>query len=244
MSHRSGDRTAWDALARANAPWAVVSTPEFASGFDEDDFFASGEREVAAIIEYLADAHGLHPTRDRAIDFGCGLGRLTRALATRFDDVIGVDVSPEMLRRSAALSPDDHVTWVPAAKPEDLRSLPAADFCLSLIALQHVASHRRVAEYVTALVALLKPGGIAVLHVPAHVPAHIRWHPLRLAARALPSPFVRRDALRPYAMQLTPLTERKMRAAVAEGGGSVIAAVEDQRVGSDAVRSLSYVIRR
>ena len=42
--------------------------------------------------------------RDRALDFGCGVGRLTRALGTRFESALGVDISAGMIEQARRLN--------------------------------------------------------------------------------------------------------------------------------------------
>ena len=49
---------------------------------------------------------GVTVSRGRALDFGCGAGRLTRALAARFESVVGVDVADAMLDKARALNAD------------------------------------------------------------------------------------------------------------------------------------------
>ena len=57
------------------------------------EFFASGQREIEGILAGL-DGQGIRSeARHRALDFGCGLGRLTRALADSFDEVVGIERS-------------------------------------------------------------------------------------------------------------------------------------------------------
>jgi predicted TPR repeat methyltransferase len=41
---------------------------------------------------------GHDPQRQMAVDFGCGVGRLTQALGDHFERAIGIDVSPTMIR--------------------------------------------------------------------------------------------------------------------------------------------------
>src|SRR3954466_15239886 len=75
-------RNTWQALGEDDPLWAILSQPDKRGGrWDADTFFAAGEQEVAAILAHCAalarpQAHRL------ALDFGCGVGRLTRALAS------------------------------------------------------------------------------------------------------------------------------------------------------------------
>jgi hypothetical protein len=65
--------------------------------------FASGEREVAALLAGLQSEALLPAGQRAALDFGCGVGRLTRALASRFDSVAGVGTRSQRARRPSPL---------------------------------------------------------------------------------------------------------------------------------------------
>ena len=41
-----------------------------------------------------------------ALDFGCGVGRLTQPLAARVRQVVGLDISDEMIRRARSYFPN------------------------------------------------------------------------------------------------------------------------------------------
>src|SRR5207253_1465842 len=84
--------------------WAVLSEPEFSGGDAQARFFATGEGEVSGSLDVGREL-GLPERFERALDFGCGLGRLTRALAERFESVVGVDISARMLAAARGLNP-------------------------------------------------------------------------------------------------------------------------------------------
>jgi SAM-dependent methyltransferase len=67
-----------------------------ASVKDLDLYFAQGEHQVAGILS-SAQSLGINLPRGRALDFGCGVGRVTRALTKQFDEVHGLDISPSMI---------------------------------------------------------------------------------------------------------------------------------------------------
>jgi SAM-dependent methyltransferase len=56
---------------------------------------------TAEIVAYLRRHGLLSPTR-KALDLGCGIGRLVEALAPEVSSVVGVDISPEMARQAQA----------------------------------------------------------------------------------------------------------------------------------------------
>ena len=75
----AAQRRDWDELAELDPYWAICTTPgKRFGGWDTDEFFATGEREIGAVLAE-AEPLGVPGARGEALDFGCGLGRLTRA---------------------------------------------------------------------------------------------------------------------------------------------------------------------
>ncbi|WP_373288585.1 class I SAM-dependent methyltransferase [Brucella endophytica] len=47
------------------------------------------------------ESHGIElRSNERCLDFGCGVGRVTQALATKFHKAIGIDISPTMIAKA------------------------------------------------------------------------------------------------------------------------------------------------
>src|SRR5260370_38629454 len=93
-------RRDWVTLGQEVPLWAVLVEDGKRGGqWDVEEFFATGRADVSDTVASLTRL-GL-PTRwDRALDFGCGVGRLTHALAAHADEVIGVDLSESMLEQA------------------------------------------------------------------------------------------------------------------------------------------------
>ncbi len=161
-------RRQWESLGRIDPYWAVLTEPSKKGGrWDAPTFFASGEREIEEAIA-RARALGLHPSDGLALDYGCGVGRLSRALAARFRSVIGVDFSESMLSEAARAN-----AGVPNLRFErnDGRSLAmvpdgTVDFVYSVIALQHSPPEAQRAV-LREFARVLAPGGIAVFQTPS-----------------------------------------------------------------------------
>ena len=79
----------WDELGRENPFWAILTGNQ---KWELDQFFLSGDIEVARVIRYI-EKLGLRVRRQRALDFGCGVGRLTQALCSHFYRCDGVDIA-------------------------------------------------------------------------------------------------------------------------------------------------------
>ncbi|CUS04889.2 Methylase involved in ubiquinone/menaquinone biosynthesis (fragment) [Candidatus Promineifilum breve] len=93
-------------------------------------------------------------------DMGCGPGHVARYLADRGLDMIGVDLSPGMVRQAAALNPD-----IPFGVGDMLR-LAVADGAWAGIAAFYSIIHISPDEVVAALTEMrrvLLPGGLLAL---------------------------------------------------------------------------------
>ncbi len=158
--------SSWEHLGESDPLWAILTSDEKARGrWDAGEFFATGVADVAHVWRRLTDLNAL-PATTRALDFGCGVGRLTRALAPHFAAVDGVDVSSTMLAKAAefgAVPP--HVRFIHNPRP-DLSALAhhRYSFVLSLISLQHVPENIAL-NYLAGICGLLAPGGVAYLQM-------------------------------------------------------------------------------
>jgi ubiquinone/menaquinone biosynthesis C-methylase UbiE len=158
----------WERMALADPLWAILTHPEKAGGrWDPDEFFRSGESDVTRTMEELQSL-GVRPARGSALDFGCGVGRLTQSLAKYFDRVDGVDISSSMisLANQYNMHPDRcrftvNSTDALAAFPEN-----SYDFIYSFIALQHIPP-RYVRNYLKEFLRMLKPGGVLAFQLPS-----------------------------------------------------------------------------
>jgi trans-aconitate methyltransferase len=158
-------RNDWNRHAHADPLWAILTDPgKKGGGWDPDAFFATGEWEIDEVLRYAATLH-VPLGHARALDFGCGAGRLTRALAGHFDEAWGVDISPAMIELARSYAPQ--AKFVVSQDPS-LATLPARDFdfIYSNITLQHMPP-RYARRYLLALVGRLRPGGLMIFQLPS-----------------------------------------------------------------------------
>lgn len=190
----------WEKLGRADPYWAVLTEEMYRQEKLEQtarsSFFESGEKHVQlvfdAIHRHLDD--GFAPRN--ALDFGCGVGRVVIPLARRCDSVVGVDVSPAMLREAAqnAAAAGIRADFVLS---DDALSKVTGNFDLvhSFIVLQHIAPARGL-RILRRLVDLLAPGGIAAIHLTYHTPSRrpkrlLHWLRARVPGMAAVANLVR-----------------------------------------------------
>ncbi|MBA3580245.1 MAG: class I SAM-dependent methyltransferase [Gemmatimonadaceae bacterium] len=128
-------------------------------------FFLRGEHDVASVFAAIEKCitPGLRP--GRALDFGCGVGRLVIPMSRLCGQVVGVDVSDAMLAESRKNAERADVTNAEFVKGDDALSKVQGkfDFVHSYIVLQHIPVAR--GEAITRrLLELLEPGGVGALH--------------------------------------------------------------------------------
>ena len=146
-------RSFWDEKAKEDPYWYVSSYGKYGSTRDLKDFWASGHR----IWRDLKDAVGYSPRpTDEVVEIGCGVGRLTRAIAPEVGHVQAFDISDEMLNiaRQAGLS---NVTFR-IAEGFNLAPLKdgSADLVLGYCVFQHLPSVAALKEYVSEMVRVAK----------------------------------------------------------------------------------------
>jgi ubiquinone/menaquinone biosynthesis C-methylase UbiE len=120
---------------------------------------------------------------DQALDVGCGTGRLSISLAAHVGQVIGIDLTPEMLDQARALQAETKVTNI-RWQQGDILPLPFADSTFSIVVTQATFHHFADSAAVLAQMArVCTPAGrIAVIDMlfdPAKVDAFDRMERMR-----------------------------------------------------------------
>jgi predicted TPR repeat methyltransferase len=88
----------WNARAKENAMYWVLTEKR---NWIEEEFYKRGEEDILKYALPFLKKKGLLPASNEcmtALDIGCGLGRLTKALQPYFKKVIGVDVSSGIIK--------------------------------------------------------------------------------------------------------------------------------------------------
>jgi len=155
----------WEGLAERDALWAILSDDSKSGGkWNLAEFMATGDAEIGTVMNHLAGLGRIPDFNGTALDFRCGVGRLTQALARRFVSCVGVDISQRMIEIAESINQYSHCRYVANS---DVR-LPFADasfsFLYSNIVLQHIPP-RFSKQYLREFVRILAPGGMLVFGV-------------------------------------------------------------------------------
>lgn len=159
----------WEGFANEDALWSILTDPNKKDGkWEETAFFETGEREVNFVLQHLRNLKVLPESLETALDFGCGVGRISRAFCPHFKNVIGVDASPTMIEKANALNKaySDKLSFVlNEATSMDFVPDNSLTLCFSTIVLQHIPVTPAM-EFIESFVRKTAPNGLVVFQLP------------------------------------------------------------------------------
>jgi SAM-dependent methyltransferase len=144
-------KAAWDKCARDNGFYYIATRK---AKWEIDEFFASGKEQVTKLMEGMK-------VSGRMLEIGCGAGRTTRAFADMFDEVVGVDISSEMIKMAQELNKDKPKIHFNVNNGADLSGFPNKhfDFVFSYLVFQHIPSKQIIQSYLNEIARVLKSDG-------------------------------------------------------------------------------------
>jgi SAM-dependent methyltransferase len=191
----------WDALGKSAPLEAILTNPEREDGWREEEFFEWGRDEIEGVLRYVRSL-GVELNRGRALDFGCGVGRLTQALAAHFEEVHGVDIAPSMIELADRYNQYGDRCRYHLNDTDDLLIFDqdSFDFIYSNITLQHMEP-RYAKGYMGEFLRVLKAAGLLVFQLPTERGPLERREPdeREASARRRVRPALARVGLRPLA---------------------------------------------
>ncbi len=218
----------WDNLGRKDPLWAILTAAEKRGNkWALDEFLETGRNAIAGLLNHLQDL-GLNPPRHRALDFGCGVGRLTQPLAQYFDEVWGVDIAPSMIELARQYNQQGENCNFHLNETDDLAFFAdeSFGFVLSLITLQHIRSEH-AARYIREFVRVLAPGGVTIFQMAGE-------RTVRGWRRLLPERLARicRRLKHRHAIEMHDLPRAEVVRLLEESGARVVVVIEDEAAGA------------
>ena len=197
----------WDALAELDPLWAILSDPQKKFGrWDRAEFFTTGDQEAGRVLG-MCGSHGISVSYGKLLDFGCGVGRMTRAFSHHFKSCVGIDASEKMIGLAREFnSGHPRCEFISS----DAGVLPFAeksfDFVFTVLVLQHLPRRRMILEYIAEFLRVANDNATIVFQLPNEVPLRRRiqlrrrlW-PLLQSLGIQPSSMFRKLGLAPILM--------------------------------------------
>jgi len=160
----------WDERARENALYFVDNRLDYGEP-DEQVFWDGGgealETMLAAVDQPVAP-------EETVVDIGCGVGRMSRALAKRTRRVLAIDVSSEMISQGRKLNAHvENIEWL-HGDGRSLRPIEdgSVDGCFSHVVFQHLPDPELTFGYIREMGRVLRPAGWAVFQVSTNPAVH------------------------------------------------------------------------
>lgn len=150
-------KTDWDNWAKLD-PRYFIAPEDFQT---EEEFDTKGLRDLQEHILSRVEING----RAKVLEIGCGIGRLLKPLAPLVKEAVGVDISPEMVRRARErLVGISNVQIDLTDGTLSLYADESFDMCFSYAVFQHIPGKREIQKYVEEAHRVLKPGGVFLGH--------------------------------------------------------------------------------
>lgn len=161
---------AWEEWGKRNPYFAVITDEKYRNQNMSDavrkEFFLTGKHWVNYVVKICRDRLDQGFTPKKALDFGCGTGRIVIPLADIATHVTGVDISNAMLREAQKNCEEYHVRNISLLQSDDqfFSQQGRFDFIHSSIVFQHIPIQRGREIFIN-LVNRLEDQGIGVIHV-------------------------------------------------------------------------------
>ena len=233
----------WDGLAREDPMWAILTDPKKSGErWDVKEFFDSGRGLVRKWLREIPELRSLE--KGNALDFGCGLGRITQALCDHFAQVTGIDISAKMIEGAVQYNQFEQTCKYLVNTSPDLAQLEdnSFDFVCTVITLQHMPPGLML-NYLREFIRIIRPGGLILFNIPERPP------PLfQLLSDILPRAMINRLRRLRYrsrhVMEMHWISVKQVKNEIIGHGGVVVNVYPDDRSVGKGWKSYFYLVTK
>lgn len=226
----------WRKFGETEPHWSVLTGDEFKQDSiyeNLDLFYSIGEEDISYIVSALKRNCVWNGDKANALDFGCGVGRLSLALAPHVGHVTGIDISAAHIvhaRERADKTGVHNVTFASIETIEGIDALNKFDLIISLIVLQHNPPPV-IVVLLEKLLSRLTSGGVAVIQIPTYIIGQ-RFSVEEYLSKQQPS------------MEMNAVPQRVIYEAIDRADAKIVEVREDGYMGCDIGLSHTFVIQR
>ena len=238
----------WEDLAELDPLWSILTIHgrKF-NNWDVEEFFLTGEREIQTAINHSKQLG--HPLEFKsALDFGCGVGRLTRYLGMHFQECYGVDISERMIEKAKELNKSyPNCRFILNSEKLDMFPDNKFDMVYTSIVLQHIPEKNMIKSYIYEFIRVLKENGLLIFQLPHYIPLRYRFQPIRRAYSLLNKLGIDKNFLYNNLllspMRMTCIQEKEIGVFLNKIGGKVLESTPDNRAGAS-IHSRTYFVTK
>ena len=172
------DSYLWNSLARKN--WKFYIYTDEGREISDEDFWKSGEKAYKDLVfdDEIITSHFPNKKDCRALEIGCGVGRILVPMSKDFGSVVGIDVSSEMVKLGKEMTQLELLETPGDTIPLSDNSV---DFVLSYLVFQHIKSYVIVEDYFKEVYRVLKPGGVFKVLLRSENQRKDKWYRTKMA---------------------------------------------------------------
>lgn len=158
-------REDWDDRAKEDCLYWVWTVAGRRSS-DLESYYETGKQDAANLTSAAFQTFAFNPRGKRLLEIGCGVGRLFPGFdRLGFQEIWGVDVSPEMIERGRKWCPVTRAHFV-LVDGEALSGIESDefDYCFSYNVFQHAPEVKVLWSNFREAYRALRPGGVFQAH--------------------------------------------------------------------------------
>jgi len=210
----------WNKLGNTDTFWSILTDQKW----NTSDFFLTGENEVNLLMKKIISSR-LTIQKEKALDFGCGVGRISQALGRYFKKVYGVDISPSMIKLANKYNKFEKRCTYYLNSKADLSLFPnnTFDFIFSFRTLQHM-NPIFIKKYIREFLRILKPCGLLIFQLPTVPTLNLKGLFIRI------TPIVILNRLRK--MEMHGISKKEIIEIINKNKTRIIKIIEDNSSGS------------
>jgi predicted dehydrogenase/ubiquinone/menaquinone biosynthesis C-methylase UbiE len=154
-------RTLWNSLSK-KSKLGFISHLQQGASWNLQEFHLAGIRFVNQMTDRFKDYGEVELSYASILEIGCGVGRFVKPLACHFKQVVGVDISTEMInvaKENCVCLPNVSFALTDGTSLKEFDD-NSFDYCVSAGVFQHITHIEVIVSYIKEAIRILRPGGL------------------------------------------------------------------------------------
>jgi ubiquinone/menaquinone biosynthesis C-methylase UbiE len=233
----------WEFLGKDDPFWGVLTNPKKKNNlWGKSEFYETGSKDITILLRELRDNNSISYIKN-VLDFGCGVGRLTKHISPNFTNIVAIDISKGMLLNATRNNKVLKNTLFIQCSYEGIPFIKknTIDLIVSIITFQHIHEQIQL-EYLKDFSRILNKNGLIYIQLVHGFKKNIKGFLLKTLGNRGLSIFHKLKYKLNYPMKIYIFEENIFKKAIAENNIEIIKRTNSNATGS-AFRSYTYLLR-